>query len=103
MIAWYPCATPGSQNGACTSSAWITGSHASASARVSFASTVGSPAWWLSSHRTGMCSLPAWPNSGQYATTGASTSSRPRCASRCAHAAVAPLVEENTTCSVSPS
>ena len=33
MSAWYPCATPGSQSGACTSSAWITGSHASASSR----------------------------------------------------------------------
>ncbi len=32
---------------------------------VSLASTVGNPAWWLSSQRTGMCSLPAWPNSGQ--------------------------------------
>ena len=51
----------------------------------------------------GMWSLPAWPNSGQYATTGASMSSWPRCISRYAHAAAAPLVDEKTTCSVSPS
>ena len=48
-----------------------------------------------------MSPLPAWANSGQYVATGASKSSRPRWASRWAHAAVAPFVDEKTNCSVS--
>src|SRR5688500_15436084 len=47
--------------------------------------------------RTVACSLPRVANSGQYSATGASTSSRPRDASTCAHSAVAPLVQEWTT------
>ena len=45
-----------------------------------------------------MSALPAALNSGQYSATGASMSSSPRCASRLAQAAVAPLVVENTSC-----
>ena len=37
-----------------------------------------------------MSALPACANSGQYRATGASMSSSPRCASRCAHAAEIP-------------
>jgi hypothetical protein len=101
VSAWYPCALPGSQYGACTSSAWITGSHANTSSSVSVASTVGRAALWQSSQRTGMSALPACANSGQYCATGASTSSSPRSASRFAHAAVAPLVVEKTSCNES--
>ena len=61
----------------------------------------GSPALWQSSQRTGMSPLPAWANSGQYDDTGASTSSSPRWASRLAHSAVAPLVDEKMSWSVS--
>src|SRR4051794_37317893 len=43
--------------------------------------------------RTVVRSLPLRPYSGQYSTTGASTSRRPRDTSTCAHSAVAPLVQ----------
>ena len=46
-------------------------------------------------------SLPCWPNSGHSSTTGASMSSLPRLASTWAQSAVAPLVQENTTLTVS--
>src|SRR5579859_8245053 len=100
-MAWYPWAVPGAHNGVWTSKAWMTGSQAKASARLSLVSKVGRPALWHNSQRTGMPSFPAWPNSGQYVATGASTSSKPRWASRLAHAAVAPLVAEKTSWRVS--
>ncbi len=40
--------------------------------------------------------MPFAPNSGQYSTTGASTSSVPACASWFAHTAVMPFVVEKT-------
>ena len=59
-------------------------------------STSGSPAWWLSTCRTVIASLPAAANSGQVEATGASGSSRPRSIARFAATAVTPLVDENT-------
>ena len=67
-------------------------------------STHASPAWCDKQiRRPGCRSLPPAANSGQYVATGASTSSAPSCASLLAHIAVAPLVVENTSASVSSS
>jgi hypothetical protein len=63
----------------------------------------GTPTEWSSIMRTLAASLPRFANSGQYSATGASRSSRPRDASRCAHSAVAPFVQENTMLTVSRS
>ena len=54
----------------------ITGSPAITSAGVTGRSSAGSPAWWVSSHRTGMSSLPLAAKSDQYMATGASRSVR---------------------------
>ena len=62
------------------------------------------PAWWFSSRRTGMPSLPCLPNSGQYVgRLGRRGRARPRAASRCAQSAVAPLVHDQTRPMVSRS
>ena len=61
------------------------------------------PARCESRWRTRTPSLPAAANSGQYAATGASRSSSPRSASRCAHSAVGPLVVDHTFTRVSRS
>ena len=75
----------------------MTGCQAQASSKVSGVSMPGRPAWCESSQRTGICSLPAAPNSGQYSTTGASRSSSPRWTSRWAQIAVAPFVVDATS------
>ena len=101
MVAWYPCWVPGSHAGCWFSSASMTGSHDNASVAVMAPSTPASPAWWLMMCATVISSLPLRANAGQYSATGADTSNRPSWASRLAQMAVAPLVVENTSMSVS--
>src|SRR5688572_14196364 len=60
-----------------------------------------SPAACCNTMRTVMAPLPCAANSGQYVATGLSRSSLPCATSMCAHNAAAPLVQENTSDTVS--
>ena len=64
------------------------------------ASSTGTPAWWASSWRTVTRSLPAAPNSGQWAATGSSQSIHRRAWAIASVTAAMPLVVENTVTNV---